>query len=78
MRDSLTELSKLIRIALTVPVTTVICETSFSKLRRLKTFTWASTSAKKLNDEMIVHVNRDFKFSIAKAGNAFINKVCSV
>jgi len=54
-----TELIKLIRIGLTVPVTTVICETSFFKLRRLKTFTRSSTSARKSNHETIVHVNKD-------------------
>jgi len=46
----LTEFNKLLKIILTVPVLSCTAETSFSALRRLKTFLRSTMTQNRLND----------------------------
>ena len=59
MKILLTELHKLLRIYLTIPVTTSTAEQSFSALRRIKTYLRTSMSQAQLNHCILLHVLRD-------------------
>ncbi|KYM93410.1 hypothetical protein ALC62_15988 [Cyphomyrmex costatus] len=52
----LDEFSKLIRILITIPVTSCIAERSFSALRKLKTYTRSTMRQGRLNHIAILHV----------------------
>ena len=52
------EVVKLIKIALTMPVSTCTAECSFSTLRRLKTYLRNTMMQGKLNDNAIMHVHK--------------------
>lgn len=52
------EVFKLLRIVLTVPVTTATAERTFSVLRRLKTFLRSSMGQPKLNHVLLLHVHK--------------------
>ncbi|VEN39225.1 unnamed protein product [Callosobruchus maculatus] len=53
------ELTKLIRILLTIPVSTCTCERSFSAMRRLKSYLRSTLKAERLNHFSILHIHRD-------------------
>ena len=53
------EIFKLLRIVLTIPVTTATAERSFSTLRRLKTFLRSTMSQPRLNYVMMLHIHKD-------------------
>ena len=55
----LTKVHKLLRIYLTIPLTTSTAERSFSALRRIKTYLRTSMSQARLNHCMLLHVLRD-------------------
>lgn len=57
--ELLPELSKLICLALTIPVTTCTAERSFSVLRRLKTYLRSSMTQERLNHTAVLHVHKD-------------------
>lgn len=53
------EVYKLFRILLTVPVTTATAERWFSVLRRLKTYLRSSMAQARLNHMLLLHVHKD-------------------
>jgi hypothetical protein len=53
------ELAKLLRLFLTVPVTSCTAERSFSCLRRLKTFLRSTLTQKRLNHVALLHCHRE-------------------
>ena len=55
----LSEVHNLLRIYLTIPVTTSTAERSFSALRRIKTYLRTSMSQARLNHCMLLHVLRE-------------------
>ncbi|ELU08856.1 hypothetical protein CAPTEDRAFT_59354, partial [Capitella teleta] len=52
------EIAKLIRMFLTMPITTANAERSFSTLRRLKTYLRSTMRQDCLNDVMLVNVHK--------------------
>lgn len=70
----LNELNKLLKIILTVPVSSCTAERSFSALRRLKTFLRSTMSQNRLNDMAILYVHRNENVDIEIVANSFINK----
>lgn len=65
----LTEVHKLLKIYLTIPVTTSTAEQSFSALKRIKTYLRNSMSQQRLNNCMLVHVLRQ------KADNIHLEEI---
>ena len=57
--EMLTELTKAVRLFLTVPVTTCTAERSFSGLRRLKTYLRATMAQSRLNNIAILNCHSD-------------------
>ena len=58
-RSMFNQINKLLRIVLTIPVTTSTAERSFSTLRRLKTYLRSTMSQTRLNHLMILHIHKD-------------------
>ena len=54
-----TEVDKLLKIYLTIPVTTSTAERNFSALRRIKTYLRNSMTQARLNHCMLLHVSRN-------------------
>ena len=52
------EVFKLLRIVLTIPVTTATAERGFSTLCHLKTFLWSTMSQPRLNHIMMLHIHK--------------------
>lgn len=59
-RDLLTELFKITKILLTIPINACTNERSFSDLRRLKTYMRSTMLQQRLNDFVILHVYCNF------------------
>jgi hypothetical protein len=57
-RQLYTEVNKLVRLLLTIPVSSATAERSFSALRRLKTFTRSTITAARLNHIAILHTHQ--------------------
>ena len=72
----LSEIHKLIRIYLTVPITTATAERSFSALRRMKTYLQNSMTQQRLNHCMILHVHREEtdKLNLIEVAKEFVEK----
>lgn len=58
-RDMFSEIDKLLRIYLTIPISTATSERSFSALRRIKTYLRSTMTEQRLNNVMICHVHKD-------------------
>ncbi len=58
-RTLLSEVSKLLHIAFTIPVTSATAEWTFSALRHLKTFLRSAMTQTRLNHIMILHIHKD-------------------
>ena len=54
-----TEVIKLIRLCLTIPVSSATAERSFSTFRKLKTFTRSTVKASRLTYLALLHVHQD-------------------
>jgi len=63
LRLLIPEFTKLLKLALTICVTTATAERSFSALRRLKTFLRSTMSQERLNHAALLHVHRDLALS---------------
>ena len=71
------EVVKLIKIALTIPVSTCTAERSFSALRKLKTYLRNTMTQGKLNDNAIMHVHKEEvknKLNLETVANIFIKR----
>ena len=53
------EIFKLVRIVLTIPISTAVCERSFSMLRLLKTYLRSTLKAERLNHISILHAHQE-------------------
>lgn len=53
------ELIKLMKLVLTIPVSTCTCERSFSALRRLKTYLRSTLCSLRLNNLAVMHIHKD-------------------
>ena len=58
-KSLLCEVFSLLRIALTIPVTSATAERAFSALRRLKNFLRSTMSQPRLNHVMILHIHKE-------------------
>lgn len=59
IKEMINEVIKLVKLVLTIPVSTCTAERSFSALRRIKTYLRNSMTQQRLNDNMVVHVNQE-------------------
>ena len=55
----LSEIHKLLRLYLTVPITSATSERTFSVLKRLLVYLRSSMTEKRLNNCLLVHVHKD-------------------
>ena len=58
-RDTFSELHNLIRLYLTVPVTSATSERAFSTLKRLFTYLRSSMTEQRLNNCAMLHIHKD-------------------
>ena len=74
-REMFSEVDKLLRIYLTIPVTTATAERSFSALRRIKTYLRSTMSEERLNNVMLLHVHKDFcdNLDLLKVAKTFVS-----
>jgi hypothetical protein len=70
----LPEVVTLLRLYLTLPVTSCTSERSFSSLRRLKTFLRTTVTQKRLNHIAILHCHREQPIDLEEICNNFILK----
>lgn len=75
----LSEVTKLVQIYLTIPVTTATPERSFSSLRRIKTYLRSTMTQARLNHCMtyFVHKERTDQVNIKEIAKSFIQKIPS-
>lgn len=72
LQDLVPEVVKLIKIMLTVPVSSCTAERSFSALRRLKTFLRSTMTQTRLNDVALLNVHKQEEINIEVITNKFI------
>ena len=72
LQDLVPEIVKLIKIMLTVPVSSCTAERSFSALRRLKTFLRSTMTQTRLNDVALLNVHKQEEINIENIANKFI------
>lgn len=72
----LSEVSKLIRLYFTVPLSSATAERTFSCLRRLKSYLRTTTTQRRLNHLMLLHGHKDRTTSLdlVKAAKEFVSK----
>ena len=58
-KDLLSEVDKLLRLYLTIPITTCTAERSFSALRRVKTYLRSSMPEERLNNVLLLNVHKE-------------------
>eukprot|EP00118_Oscarella_pearsei_P023766 m.288913 g.288913 ORF g.288913 m.288913 type:complete len:207 (+) comp40709_c0_seq7:2098-2718(+) len=75
-RTMLSEVHLLIRLYLTVPVTTATAERSFSALRRLKTYLRTTMPQRRLNNMVLLHLHKERtdKLDLSEIAKNFISK----
>lgn len=66
----------LLKIYLTMPITTATAERTFSALRRLKSYLRNSMTQRRLNNCMVCHVHKDYleDISLSRLANEFISR----
>ena len=74
-KTMLSEVFKLLRIFLTIPVTTATAERIFSTLRRLKNYLRSTMGQQRLNNMMLLHIHKDLIDDInnIKIAQEFVN-----
>ena len=58
-RELLEEVHKLLRLYITIPITTSTAERSFSTLRRVLTYMRSTMTEKRLNNCLMLHIHKD-------------------
>ena len=58
-RRMFSDVLKLLKIVLTIPVTSATAERTFSSMRRLKNYLRSSMTQKLFNNMMILHIHKD-------------------
>jgi len=77
VKDSLfSEITKLIKLTLTIPASSVTAEPSFGALRTLKTYLWSTMIQKRLTHMMILHVHKSMttKLDLKLIAKEFVSK----
>uniref|UniRef100_A0A147BCI9 Putative tick transposon n=1 Tax=Ixodes ricinus TaxID=34613 RepID=A0A147BCI9_IXORI len=76
LRNLLPEMAKLIKIALTIPVTSCTSERSFSCLRRLKTYLRSTMGQTRLNHLALLHTHKELsrKINLNDVADEFISR----
>lgn len=76
LRTLLPEVAKLVKIALTIPVTSCTSERSFSCLRRIKTYLRSTMGQARLNHLVLLHGHKDLtrNIDINRIADDFINR----
>lgn len=79
IKELIPEIVKLIKMMLTIPISTCTAERSFSSLRRLKTYLRNNMTQRRLNDIAILHVNRDLaqEISLESVADIFIKRTAA-
>ena len=79
LKQLLPELTKAVRLILTVPVTTCTAERSFSALRRLKTYLRSTMTQTRLNSIAVLSCHQDYvgRIDVEAVMNEFMIR-CSV
>ena len=72
--DMYPNLSVLLKIAGTVPVTSCECERSGSVLKRLNTYLRASMGQERLSGLALIHINYDIDIDIERVIEIFVSK----
>lgn len=74
-QEMFSEVDKLLRIYLTIPITTATAERSFSALRRIKTYLRSTMSEERLNNAMLLHVHKDLcdNTDLSKIAQMFVS-----
>ena len=70
------EVEKLLRLYMTIPVTSATAERTFSALKRIKTYTRAHMTQKRLNNCLILHAHTDMtdNLNLLQIAKDFINR----
>ena len=68
------EVIKLMKFIIVSPATNAISERSFSALKRLKTSLRSSMTDSRVNNLMMLPINKDFTLDLVKVANEFINR----
>ena len=73
-KSMFSEVNTLLRVYLTVPMTSATAERSFSSLRRLKTYLRTTMSQKRLNHILLLHTHKVFtdELNIVEIAKEFI------
>ena len=73
-RTIFSEVHKLIRLYLTIPITTSTSERAFSSLRRLLTYMRSTMTEKRLNNCMLLHVHKELtdKIDLTEIAKEFV------
>ena len=58
-REMFSEIVRLLRLYLTIPVTTATAERSFSSLRRIKTYLRSTMTEQRLNNILLLHAHKE-------------------
>ena len=63
-KEMLSSVHLLLRLYMTIPITSATSERSFSALRRLLTYLWSSMSEQRLNNCLLLHVHKEITDSL--------------
>ncbi len=74
-RSMLSEVHKLLRLYLTVPITSSTSEKSFSTLRRVLSYLRSTMSEERLNNCMLLHIHKDItdKLNLQEVARDFVS-----
>ena len=75
-KTMLSGVDQLVRLYLTIPLTTCTSERSFSTLRRLKSYLRSTMSQKRLNHTVLLHTHKDCtdKLDINAVASEFVSR----
>ena len=74
---AMSEVVKLAKILLVMPATNAVSERSFSAMKRVNTYSRNTTTDKRLNNLMVLHVHREIvdSLSLIAVANEFVERV---
>ena len=75
LRAGFEEIWRVLRIAITVPVTSVECERSFSVMKRIKSYLRSTMSQERLRNISMLAIERELSDMLAMDWNEVIDRV---
>ena len=74
-RELLSEVHKLIRLYLTIPITLATSERTFSVLQHLLTYMWSTKTEKYLNNCLLIHVHKEIteQLDLVQSAEEFVS-----